>query len=186
MPDNDSQHQQDQGDGKKPSAVYEREPAPEQFGNRDYWKLLRDENASQRMRRKDAESKLAEAHTAAEQAKKDAEDRVTAAEKAAGERILRAELKAAAKDAGMIDLDGLKLADLSKVKLNDKGDIEGAEELFAQLKESKPYLFGTTGSTSSTEKPPKKPDHGKPKNVNEMTDAERAAEAKKLGITVPL
>ena len=73
-----------------------------------------------------------------------------AAQTAADQRIIRAELKAEALKAGMVDLDGLKLADLSKVKLNDAGEVEGADALMTELKKSKPYLFGTPGTTSNT------------------------------------
>jgi hypothetical protein len=48
----------------------------------------------------------------------------------------------------------LKLADLSKVKLNDVGDIEGADALMAEMKTAKPYLFGATGTTSHPGTPP--------------------------------
>jgi hypothetical protein len=53
-------------------------------------------------------------------------------------------LKAAALKSGMIDLDGLKLADTSTVTLEDTAygmTVVGAEALMAKLKESKPYLF---------------------------------------------
>ena len=61
------------------SSVYDREPDEKQFGNKDYWKLLRDENGAQRMRRKAAEADALAAKTAAEKVAKDAEERVTAA-----------------------------------------------------------------------------------------------------------
>lgn len=92
----------------------------------------------------------------------------------ADQRVLMAELKSEAARAGMVDADGLKLADLSTVTLKD-GKLEGADALFASLKESKPYLFGqppaNSSSTSST--PPATPPAAK--KVSEMTDAEYAA-----------
>ncbi len=40
-------------------------------------------------------------------------------------RLIRAELKAEAMRAGMVDLDGLRLLDLDAVAINDKGEVEG-------------------------------------------------------------
>jgi hypothetical protein len=50
-------------------------------------------------------------------------------------------LKAAALKAGMHDLDGLKLADVSKVTLGAYGSVIGADEVVAELKAAKPFLF---------------------------------------------
>ena len=73
------------------------------------------------------------------------------------ERIRKAELKVAAKDAGLVDLDQVEL--LMKVaKFNDQDELENGEELFKELKEKKPYLFtqpapdpkpGTTNNNAS-------------------------------------
>ena len=72
--------------------------------------------------------------------------------------------------AGMVDLDGLKLADLSGVKLNEAGEVEGAEALMEALKKSKPYLFGApSSSTPGTPPSPKTPEA---KKATEMTDEE--------------
>ncbi len=49
-------------------------------------------------------------------------------------RLIRAEMKAEAIRAGMIDLDGLKLLDLSAVRLNEKAEIDDASGLMARLK----------------------------------------------------
>ena len=78
----------------------------------------------------------------------------------------------------MIDLDGLKLADLSKVKLLETGDIEGADALMEQMKKDKPYLFGKQTSTSPTDKDPK-PGDTKPKLATDMSSEEYAAARKK-------
>jgi hypothetical protein len=42
----------------------------------------------------------------------------------------------------MIDLDWLKLVDMTKVTLEPDGTVKGADELMTALKEAKPYLFG--------------------------------------------
>jgi len=60
---------------------------------------------------------------------------------ATNERVIRARLEVAAQKAGIIDLDALALADMSKVTLEANGEVKGAEELMIALKEAKPYLF---------------------------------------------
>ncbi|MBV9251105.1 MAG: hypothetical protein JO227_17875 [Acetobacteraceae bacterium] len=88
-------------------------------------------------------------------------------------RIIRAELKAEALRAGIIDVDGLKLIDLSTAKLNDKGEVEGAAQMLAGLKRAKPWLFGASSSSSTSSPPPAQPP--KQKLATEMTDAEYRA-----------
>jgi hypothetical protein len=85
-------------------------------------------------------------------------------------RLIRAELKAEAIRAGMIDMDGLKLVDLSNLKLRDDGEVEGAPALMAHLKKAKPWLFGATSSSSSATPPPAQAP--RQKLATEMTDAE--------------
>lgn len=149
---------------------------PETF-SREYVRELREENKTWRIKH-EAAVKEADTHkTAAEKAAEDAKNSSTAATKAANDRILRAELKAAALKAGMVDLDGLKLADLSKVSLKDDGEVEGADALMEEMKKSKPYLFGTPNSSSSSNNPPP-PKDPKAKKASEMTEEEyRAARA---------
>jgi hypothetical protein len=91
-------------------------------------------------------------------------------------RVAQAELKAAAAQAGMIDLDGLKLIDLSRVKANDVGEIESADELMSALKREKPWLFAGQSSASRAAVPPARP--ARPKLATEMNAEEyRAARA---------
>jgi hypothetical protein len=86
------------------------------------------------------------------------------------QRVLRAELKAEAVRAGMVDLDGLKLVDTADLRLDDKGEVEGATLLMSRLKRSKPWLFGTPSSSSSAAPPPSAPPRRK--LATEMTDEE--------------
>ena len=60
------------------------------------------------------------------------------------DRLLRAELRSEAIRAGIVDLDGLKLADTSNITFGDDGAIGGAETVITGLKASKPYLFAGT------------------------------------------
>jgi hypothetical protein len=87
-------------------------------------------------------------------------------------RLIRAEMKVEAIRAGMIDLDGLKLLELSSVKLNEKGEIDDAFGLMARFKKAKPWLFGTPSSSSSLSAPLVQPP--RQKLATEMTNAEYA------------
>ena len=157
-------------------------PEPETF-SKDYVRELRQESASYRTRAAEAERIAKEATDKAKADLEAAENKVKEAATAAEQRIIRAEMKAAAIKAGMVDLDGLKLADLSSVKLNEAGEVEGADELMTKLKEAKPYLFASNQSTSNPgQKPPKK-DDSKPKTAKEMTPEEWKAEKRKHGLT---
>ena len=137
----------------------EQAKVPETF-SREYVTELREENKTHRLKNQEAETHKQAALKEAEEAKaalkkRDEEVEAFKAETktSADQRVIRAELKAEAVKAGMIDLDGLKLADLSTITLDDKGDVVGAEALFKALKESKPYLFKAV-STSSTDRTP--------------------------------
>lgn len=166
---------------------------PETF-SREYVQELRQENASYRTRAIEAEKKAQEAADAAKKREEEAEARAKKAaddadakvketHTSAEQRIIRAELKAEALKAGMVDLDGLKLADLSSIKIDEKGEVTGATELMAALKESKPYLFKEATSTSSTSTPPKK-DPPKPFDARTATPEERKAKARELGLNL--
>lgn len=147
--------------------------------SREYVRELREENKNWRLKAQALEQETTTHKTAAEKAAQEAEAKVKAASDAANDRVLRSELKAAALKAGMIDLDGLKLADLATVKLKDDGSIDGAEAMLEALKKTKPYLFGAVSNTSNTQTPP---DPNKPaaKKASEMTDAEYAAARKQF------
>ena len=93
-------------------------------------------------------------------------------------RLVRAELKAEAVRAGMIDLDGLRLIDMPALKLNERGEVEGAASVMQELRKSKPWLFGGTAQSSSSQSSPPPALPPKQKLATEMTDAEyRAARA---------
>ena len=164
---------------------------PEVF-SREYVAELRGENkglrlkANQEQQAREASDAAAIAAKAEAEAvkvanKAEADAAVAAANTTADERIIRAELRTVAIKAGMTDLDGLKMADLSSVKLNEAGEVEGADALMTALKESKPYLFGKSPTgTSNTDLPPNPTPPGA-KPLKEMTKAEYDA-AKKAAI----
>lgn len=98
------------------------------------------------------------------------EQRIADLQKDSDARVIRAELKAEAVRAGMIDLDGLKLVDAASLRLNEKGDVEGATQLMTQLKRAKPWLFGTASTSSAAVAPTAQPP--RQKRATEMTDEE--------------
>jgi hypothetical protein len=81
----------------------------------------------------------------------------------ANQRLVHAELKAHALRAGIIDVEGLKLLDTSKLKLNDDGTIPDAETTLATFKRDKPWLFSRSSPTQSTSHPAPAPKAEEPK-----------------------
>jgi hypothetical protein len=163
---------------------------PETF-SRDYVQELRRENEQWRYKARGYESEAAKAREdleaaqrewdeTAAKARKDAQVAIADARRAAHARIIQAELKAAALAVGMIDVEGLKLLDTSRVELNEEGNIVIPAALFADAKKAKPWLFGQA-STSSTAATPKI-EPLKNKSVREMDDKERRAFEREHGI----
>lgn len=73
---------------------------------------------------------------------------------AARERLVHAELRVEAVRAGMIDLDGLKLANLAQVSVGEDGEVHGGAALMDRLRGEKPWLFTLTNSSSTASPPP--------------------------------
>lgn len=148
----------------------------------EYVRELRAENKATRLRLQAAEEAKTTAETAAATASTAAEAKVAAANIAASERLLRSELKAAAIKAGITDPDGLKLADTSKLKLNDAGEIEGLDAFMAEFKTAKPYLFGAAGGNTSPPggKPP--PKNNEPVDAAKLSKEDYAKAKAQLGL----
>jgi hypothetical protein len=87
-------------------------------------------------------------------------------------RLTVANLRTEAVRAGMIDLDGLKLIDISSVRMGDDDKIIGGRKLMDDLRRTKPWLFGATSSSSVTVAPASHP--VRQKTALEMTDQEYA------------
>lgn len=121
--------------------------ATKKFADYDDLKAERDRLKTEEDARKAAE--LTE--TERLQAQKDEADRkVTEANEArdkaltsANNRVIKAEFKLLAKEAGIrgdaLD-DAFKLADLANVKVDEDGNVEGVADVIAALKAAKPYL----------------------------------------------
>ncbi len=68
-------------------------------------------------------------------------------------RLIMSELKSEALRAGIIDLDGLRLAETSGVKVEQDGAVSGAATAIAELRRRKPWLFGAGSSSSAAAVP---------------------------------
>ena|ERR1700749_3536860 len=72
------------------------------------------------------------------------------ANQAMQDKLIDAKIEAQAVAAGIKDLEFLKLMDKSTVKLDEKGEVQGAIEAINALKTRKPELFGTEKKSSSS------------------------------------
>ncbi len=88
-------------------------------------------------------------------------------------RLLVASLRTEAIRAGIVDLDGLKLIDLSAVRLGKDDNIIGGPKLMDDLRRNKPWLFAVPSSSSAAIAPASHP--VRQKSVLEMTDQEYAS-----------
>ena len=88
-------------------------------------------------------------------------------------RLVVANLRTEAVRAGMVDLDGLRLIDLSTVQLGNDDRVIGGRKLMDDLRRTKPWLFGMGSSSSGAIAPASHP--VRQKTALEMTDEEYAA-----------
>ena len=159
------------------------EGAPKLRDPTSYEKRLRTENQTLRQQIKDALAKVTDMETRHPGELAAAR---TAADTTAAQRVIAAEVRAAAVKAGMVDLDGVKLLDLSTLTMGEDGTVPGIDAILTAAKEGKPYLFGTPIKTTTVPGvPPKADDAGGPKHVRDMTDAERSAAMKTFGVRLP-
>jgi hypothetical protein len=91
-------------------------------------------------------------------------------------RLLAANLRTEAVRAGMVDLDGLKLVDLSKVQLGSDDRVIGGRQLMDELRRNKPWLFMASSSSSTASAPASQ--QVRQKSALDMTDEEYAAARK--------
>ena len=113
----------------------------------DYEKKLRREVVRYREQARVAHS---EREVACAAAVRDRDEAVAAAREDARSRVLHAELKTHAIRSGIVDLDGLRLADTGALKFDESGSVQGVEEVIESLRQRKPYLFTTESGTAPT------------------------------------
>lgn len=106
------------------------------------------------------------------------EARIAEIEATSKARVIQAEMKTEAVKAGMIDLDGLKLADLSGVALDEAGGLVGGAAAIVALRRAKPWLFAAANSSSPALPPSAQPPRAK--LATEMTHAEWQAARRDL------
>ena len=87
-------------------------------------------------------------------------------------RLIMASLRTEAVRAGMVDLDGLKLINLPEAQLGSDDTVIGARKIMENMRRSKPWLFGTSSSSSIAAVPASQP--VRHKTALEMTDEEYA------------
>lgn len=132
----DSNKTESQGDDQKKDEQHSENTA-ERIGNedssndkkdtfsRDYVETLRRENAQRRTENKQLRDEM---------------QKIT----------IRSELKTAAMSAGIVDLDALRMFDISKVTISADGDVVGVNELITDMQARKPYLFSKSSDVKTT------------------------------------
>lgn len=93
-------------------------------------------------------------------------------------RLILAELRHEALRAGMVDTDGVRLLDLSHLRLSADATLPEAPGLIAGLRAAKPWLF--TRSTSSPAAPPSNIPQAPRRATDMTTDEWRLARAELL------
>ena len=83
---------------------------------------------------------------------------------------MKAHLQAEATRAGIIDIDGLKMLDVSGVTITEDGEVRGASALMERVRKEKPWLFAKHSTSNTAVVPPAQPP--RQKLATEMTDAE--------------
>lgn len=165
-----------EGDDNPGGNAPDNRPAPKESFSREYVSELREENKSWRLKISERDTELSTLKAKVAELETGSKDALTKAEQAANDRVLRAELKAVAAKHGVVDVnDALKVLDLAGVKLDEKGDLIGADELFDAAKKAKPYLFAAVSTSSTSKTPPA----GAPKPVDVRTADAKDYEAQK-------
>jgi hypothetical protein len=140
---------------------------------------------------KSSKSKIAEleAKTKEELAKKDRDfeellnSKLAEVSSTYKKEIILSKLQTEALKAGIVDVDGIKLADLSSLSIDENNVLQGASEVISSLKESKPYLFKKGESSTTYHKQPPKPSSDRtPVDATQLSGDEYRSQLKKMGI----
>jgi len=110
--------------------------------------------------REEARIAVGERESACAAAIRDRDDTVATVKADASRKLQQAELRTQAIRSGIVDLDGLQFVDTSGLSQDAAGNVQGAEQAIAALRQHKPYLFAvdrngtTTGTTAQLQRPP--------------------------------
>ncbi len=159
-----------------------RPPVSDDEGWKAKLKEYRDEAQAYRLQ---AEAEKAAAAKAAEEARTallaETDAKIAAAKLDADNRLIGAELKAAALRAGLEDPDLLKLMDRSALTIGDDGEVVGIDEAVKAFKTAKPYAFRDPKSTTTTTKPPAT---ATKTEFKDLSAEQKAAQLRTLGVPV--
>jgi len=110
-----------------------------------------------RARYKEAVSELESLKASEERRSREVSEKISAVEKqreAAIQKRIDAELKASAVNAGLTDLDLIKLINKDKISIDQSGDPVGIDEVVNEFKGLKPAYFAEPKKTSSSTNAP--------------------------------
>jgi hypothetical protein len=156
------------GGGQTQQAASPNNPTPTDPSNRETREELRARLAAERIEREKVDRELANAkahatkletdHAAAlEAAKREATEASAARLQKMNQRILDSEVRTAAAEAGLVDLDLLPLLSREKITVDEDGNVSGVKEALEELKGKKPDWFraqqtppGTGGQQTQT------------------------------------
>jgi Phage minor structural protein GP20 len=103
------------------------------------------------------------------------------AEGQARDKMLRADLRATAKEAGAVNAaDILAFVDFAQVAFGADGAPTNLADLVKGVKEAKPYLFGAANTSATHTPPPAKA--AEARHANELKPAEYNARLRELGV----
>lgn len=123
---------------------------------KEYVSELRAENKERRLESENLARNLQETATKlkeTEENSKRALEEVKNLQVQAEQKMIRADIKVFANKYNLRDLDDVKLADLSGIKINENGDVSGVEEAIIALKAKKPYLFEEVSTSRAINNP---------------------------------
>lgn len=122
---------------------------------KEYVEDLRTESKNLRQKLAESEKLKADEISAKDNEHKTAlEQKISEVSGTYKKELMLTKVQVEAVKAGIIDLDGVKLADFSKVSFDEENNLVGSNELIEDLKKNKPYLFKKTDKTTYEKDPP--------------------------------
>lgn len=145
---------------------------------------MKNSDIKYRAKYKETVAELEGLKAAQERKEREAQEKMSALEKekaSATQKRIDAEIKAAAVEAGLTDLDLIKLMDKEKVSIDSSGELVGVAQLVEDFKTQKPSYFTEPKKTSSsTNAEPVKSDAPKKIDWHSATPAEIEAERRRI------